>query len=50
MISTTKRLLINELISTSDEKLKELSLDDPIIESIFEFLEHADNDIEVCLF
>lgn len=47
MISTTKRLLINELLATGHEKLKDLSLDDPIVESMFEFLENADNDIEV---
>lgn len=47
MISTTKRLLINEWLSSDDDTLRKLSLDDAIIETVLEFLDNPENDIEV---
>ena len=49
MISTTKRLLINEWITSSEDSLRELSFDDTIVETIFEFLDNPDSDLEVCV-
>ena len=50
MFSTTKRLLIQEFIDSSDETLKSNSLDDLHIETLQEFLQNPENDLEVCLF
>ncbi|KAJ6216873.1 hypothetical protein RDWZM_008030 [Blomia tropicalis] len=47
MISTTKRLLINEWLSSDDDTLRKLSLDDAIIETVLEFLDNPENDIEL---
>ena len=47
MITTTKRLLINEWITSSADTLRELSFDDTIVESIFEFLDNPEKDLEV---
>ena len=49
MISTTKRLLINEWLSSNDETLSEMSLDDSIIETVFQFLDSIESDIEVII-
>jgi len=47
MISTTKRLLINEWITSSHDTLRAMSFDDTIIETVFEFLDNPESDIEV---
>lgn len=47
MISTTKRLLINEWITSTDDALREMSFNDTATETIFEFLDNPETDLEV---
>lgn len=47
MISTTKRLLINEWITSTDDSLREMSFGDSAVETIFEFLDNPDTDLEL---
>lgn len=47
MISTTKRLLINEWITSTDDALREMSFNDSAVETIFEFLDNPETDLEV---
>lgn len=48
MFSTTKRLLIQEFIDSTSDILKGNSLDDLHIETLQEFLQNPENDLEVC--
>lgn len=47
-IKNRKMVLIDKFLNSTDDQVKQIQTVDHVIEAIFDFLEHPEQNIEVC--